>query len=115
MKDRPVKPVQEDVLETMTRRLVAEFDPEEIILFGSQAWGTPDGDSDVDLLVIVSDSDLPPSRRAQKAHRCLGGLGVSKDVLVKTRGEVERSRHVRTSLVSQILERGRVLHARSPA
>jgi predicted nucleotidyltransferase len=109
------KALEKSVLETMTQRLVAEFEPEEIILFGSQAWGTPDDDSDVDLLVIVSDSDLSPSRRAQKAHRCLGGLGVSKDVLVKTRREVERSRQVRTSLVSQILERGRVLHARSPA
>ena len=30
-----------DVLPEIVRRLVAEFDPEEIILFGSRAWGQP--------------------------------------------------------------------------
>ena len=42
------------------RRLAAEFDPEQIILFGSHAWGTPTEDSDIDLLVIVP--------RASAAH-----------------------------------------------
>ena len=41
-----------------------EFDPEQIILFGSHAWGTPSEDSDIDLLVIVPDSDARPTQRA---------------------------------------------------
>jgi predicted nucleotidyltransferase len=100
------------LLTEITRRLVMEFHPEEIILFGSHAWGAPDVDSDVDLLVIVSDSDLPPARRAVRAHRCLLGLNVPKDILVKTRAEVEHFRHVRASLEHQVFERGRVLYGR---
>jgi hypothetical protein len=40
----------------------------------------------------------------------LSGLNVPKDVLVKTRAEVERYRHVHASLTGQILEEGRVLY-----
>ena len=100
------------LLQEITRRLVNEFQPEEIILFGSHAWGEPDEDSDLDLLVIVFHSDLPPARRAMRAYRCLHGLNVQKDILVRTRAEVERFRHVRASLEHRIFERGRVLYER---
>jgi predicted nucleotidyltransferase len=106
----PMQTVSQEVLDEMTRRLVAEFQPEQIILFGSQAWGTPDEGSDVDLLVIVPYSELPPVQRAIRAHLCLSGLNVPKDVLVKTRAEVERFRSVYASLECEILERGRVLY-----
>jgi predicted nucleotidyltransferase len=105
-----MKTVPTELLDEMTRRLVAEFQPEQIILFGSQAWGTPDAGSDVDLLVIVSNSDVSPTQRAIRAHGCLGGLRVPVDVLVKTRAEVERFRRVPASLERAILERGEVLY-----
>ena len=34
--------------------IVAKFNPEKLILFGSRAWGKPTDDSDIDL-IIVSD------------------------------------------------------------
>jgi predicted nucleotidyltransferase len=101
---------QERVLKEITQRLVSEFQPERIILFGSQAWGQPTADSDLDLLVIVPDSKLSPARRAQRAQRCLGNLPTPTDILVKTHAEVERLRQVYTSLVAQALERGIVLY-----
>jgi predicted nucleotidyltransferase len=100
------------LLQNITQRLVDEFRPEQIVLFGSYAWGKPDKDSDLDLLVIVSQSNLSPTRRAVRAHRCLQGLNVSKDVLVRTRAEVERFRHVPASLEHQVMERGTVLYER---
>ena len=51
------------VLQEMTRRLVAEFQPTQIFLFGSHAWGEPHEDSDVDLLVIVKGSEKSPRER----------------------------------------------------
>jgi predicted nucleotidyltransferase len=110
-----VRKISNALIEEMTRRLVAEFHPEEVILFGSHAWGTPNEDSDVDLLVIVPYSDIPPTQRAMRAYRCLRGLLVPVDVLVKTRAEVERFRHVRASLERKILEQGRALYGRSEA
>jgi predicted nucleotidyltransferase len=105
-----VKTLAPELIQEATRRLAAEFQPEQIWLFGSHAWGQPDEGSDLDLLVVVPRSDERPVRRAQRAHRCLSGLNVATDVLVKTRAEVERFRHVRASLSSLILRKGRLLY-----
>ena len=110
-----MKQVPTDLLQEITRRLVAEFQPEQVILFGSHAWGTPARDSDLDLLVIVAESDLPATKRATLAYRSLRGVLAPMDILVRTRSEVERYRHVRASLERAILEKGRVLYGRSEA
>ena len=105
--------IDNNLLEKITRRLVAEFEPEQIILFGSHAWGTPGEDSDLDLLVIVSQSDLPPAQRDMQAHLAMRGLLVPMDILVKTRREFERYSQVRASLEYKILRQGKVLYERS--
>ena len=91
-------------------RLKTEFQPEEIFLFGSHAWGTPHDDSDVDLLVIVPASSERATRRMQRAHRCLRGLRLCKDVFVQTREEFDRYKDLRVSIQHDILHRGRKLY-----
>ena len=100
----------QQLLETITALLVDEFHPEQIYLFGSHAWGEPTPDSDLDLLVIVSESDERPAQRATRAYRRLRGVPEAIDLLVKTRAEVEKYRSVRASLTAAILERGKVLY-----
>ena len=107
-----MKAINEDLLQTATQRLVAEFQPEEIYLFGSHAWGTPGQDSDIDLMVIVPQSDERPIRRDQRAQRCLGRLPISADVLVRTRHEVNRVREVLGSLTHEVLQKGRKIYDR---
>ncbi len=63
-------------MQEVTRRLVEQFQPERIVLFGSHVWGTP-----------TADSDLSDYERSVQAHRSLMGLDVAKDVIVKTRTE----------------------------
>ena len=41
--------ITKEVIDEITRRLVLELHPEEIILFGSYAWGIPNKYSDIDL------------------------------------------------------------------
>ena len=98
------------LLKEITTRLVQEFLPEEIILFGSHAWGAPDADSDVDLCVIVSDSDEKPTRRAARAYKSLRGLNAPVDILVKTRAGFDRLRPVHASLELELMERGKRLY-----
>jgi len=105
-----MKTLAPELLAEAVRRLVAAFQPEQIILFGSHAWGTPTEDSDVDLFVVVSQSDETPYEREVRARRCLQRMGFSKDVFVKTRAEADRYRHVRASLEHKIFERGKVLY-----
>ena len=105
-----MKTLDHKLLQTATQRLVAEFQPEQVWLYGSHAWGNPHDDSDVDLLVVVPQSNETPIRRAQRAHRCLRGLRMPKDVLVETRQEVDRVKELKTSLENSILSRGRRLY-----
>lgn len=105
-----MKTLNDQLLRTATQRLVAEFQPEQVWLFGSHAWGQPHDDSDVDLLVVVPESDESPIRRSQRAHRCLRGLRMPKDVLVETRQEMDRVKEHENSLENDILSRGRRLY-----
>lgn len=100
----------ETLLAEAVQRLAREFQPEQIILFGSRAWGKPNEDSDIDLLVIVTSSLEKPTQRASRAYHSLAGIPTSIDVLVKTRAEVERFRPVYASLEAEILERGKIVY-----
>ena len=42
-------------LEAACGRLRARFPVDRIVLYGSAAWGTPDDESDVDILVVLKD------------------------------------------------------------
>lgn len=61
-------------------------------------------------MVIVSQSAERSIQRMQRAHRCLSGIGFPKDVLVPTRAEVDRYKHLRASLFHQVLAQGRKLY-----
>ncbi len=97
-------------IDTAAERLVAEFQPEQIWLFGSYAWGDPDEHSDLDFVVVVPEIDLSPLRRARQAHECLGDLAMAKDVIVKTRAEFDRFLEVPASLAFKITREGTLLY-----
>ena len=97
-------------LEKIVSRLVETLHPEQIILFGSYAYGLPNQDSDFDLLVIVSKSDQPRYRRSRLAYWALRGISFPTDVIVMTREEVNKKLTVRSSLVRQALDQGKVVY-----
>ena len=99
-------------VEQIVQRLVEGLQPEQIILFGSYAYGQPTEGSDLDIMIIVSASPDPPHRRDQKAYRCLRGIKTPKDLMVLTRDEFERQARITTSLARRIKERGKVLYER---
>lgn len=60
---RDIGRVQSSVLEKAVERIVEEYQPEKIILFGSYAYGRPNDDSDFDLLIIKQTDERPIDRR----------------------------------------------------
>jgi hypothetical protein len=60
--------------------------------------------------VIVSESNERSIERIRRAFKALSGMGISKDILVKTRKEIEKYHSVIASLELKILEEGRVLY-----
>lgn len=112
LKDKVMNPITDEVITEATRRIVAELDPEEIILFGSYAWGTPHKYSDLDLCVIVPDS-IPGFNRIEWGVRALNALDdlmVDVDVLIKTRSDVNTFKTVPASLTRKIVESGKLLY-----
>jgi uncharacterized protein len=101
----------EPILQEMVQRLVEAFHPEAIYLYGSRARGEVRADSDYDLLMVVSASNLPRYRRNQAAFRALCGLGVAKEVVVLTREEFESKRIVVCSLAATVAREGMLLYA----
>ena len=101
--------VDKNVLEEIVRRLVAEVDPDRIILFGSRARGDAKPDSDVDLL-LIKDSNEPPHRLVVRAYRALRGLGIPKDILWRTPAEIIEWSGVRNYVTTEALREGKVLY-----
>ena len=92
----------------MTERIVRDFDPLQIILFGSQARGDADRDSDIDLLVVFAE--LTDKRKtAIDIDRALSDLPVAKDIIVSTPEELERSRTRIGSVLRYAQQEGKVL------
>ena len=82
------------------------YESENIFLFGSYAYGKPNLSSDFDIAIIVKKSDLPQYKRSRIGYSKLRGMSFPIELLVFTEDEVEKSKSVKTSLISTILEKG---------
>ncbi|PCH53400.1 MAG: DNA polymerase III subunit beta [Flavobacteriaceae bacterium] len=102
--------VTEKVLKKITQLILDSIQPEKIILFGSYAWGKPHENSDVDLFVVVSSSDLPAYKRARAVYRSLRDIMIPFDVMVLTHQEVEQVRDVPSSLTYKVMREGKMLY-----
>lgn len=107
----PTRGQIEAAIQEMVRRIVAGFDPEKIILFGSQARGDAGPDSDVDLLVVM-DTDSKRRTAVDIAVK-LHAMGVPKDIVVITPAEFERRKDISGSIAYPAHHEGRVLYERS--
>lgn len=103
--------VTEELLHRMVADIVQHFHPEKVILFGSYAWGTPQQDSDVDLLVIM-ESDQRPAHRSAAISLACRPRGLPVDLLVKTPAEMTRRLKIGDPFLKRILEKGIVLYDR---
>lgn len=80
------------------------------MLYFLHAWGVPTPNSDIDLFIIVKDSDQPSYRRASKAYHSLRGMRAPIEVVVRTSEEVKQSTSVMTSLARKVLTQGKLLY-----
>jgi predicted nucleotidyltransferase len=99
-------------IEHLRRRIVAELDPTQIVLFGSHARGEARSDSDIDLLV-VHDTD----QTNREVRRRLEGLFLERrfglDLIVRTPKEVQQNLADKNPFYTRhIFEEGTVLYER---
>jgi predicted nucleotidyltransferase len=101
----------EERLEDVTGRIVDAFAPQRIILFGSHAYGQPNSDSDVDLLVVM-ESDERPAARATRVSRLLRPRPFPMDIVVRTPQEVQERLEMGDYFMREVIEQGKVLYER---
>jgi len=94
-------------------KLIAEkFDPEEIVLFGSHAYGKPHAWSDVDLLVIM-DTPKGEFKTIMEISDSLPPLPFSVDIIARSRAVINKRKKFGDWFLREIIEKGKVLYARN--
>ena len=104
--------IETSQIEQIAGRIVQEFQPKRIILFGSHARGQAGPDSDLDLFIEMETPHRPPER-AIAVSSIFGLHPWPMDLLIYTPEEVGRLRGVSGTLLSVIEREGRVLYERS--
>lgn len=96
----------------MAKHIAAKFQPEEIILFGSHAYGKPQPWSDVDLLIVMNapKGEIETSLEIKKS---LSPILFSVDILVRSRKVLESRKALGDWFLREITTKGKVLYARA--
>jgi predicted nucleotidyltransferase len=95
----------------MVKRIVRQFRPDKIILFGSHARGSAGPDSDVDLLIVMP---VVGSKRQQAVEIgvALHDIRVPKDLIVVTPEEFEWRKDTIGTIEWPAWREGKVVYAR---
>jgi uncharacterized protein len=99
-------------LDEINDRLVQQYDPERIILFGSHALDAAVAGSDIDLLVVKETSERPIDRRV-RVETILAERAMPLDILVYTPEELRHLYAIGSPFVEEVIETGRVLYMRN--
>ena len=98
-------------IDEIVNRIAQVINPRKIILFGSYAVEKANDESDLDLLVVVEDTDLPLYKRARTIRKHLWGISdIPKDIIVYTEKEIKEWQGVKSSFISNILQYGKVVY-----
>jgi predicted nucleotidyltransferase len=97
--------IPRESIETVVRQIAERFQPEQIILFGSYAYGRPG--SDVDLLVVM---DTPLKEMEQAVRICQAiEYHFGLDLIVRTRATLARRLALGDSFLHEVTHKGEIL------
>jgi len=108
------KRVTRKQINAVVQKIVAEFNPEKVILFGSYAYGKPNIDSDVDMLVVM-ESDERPAKRTARVIGVVHGKTFPMDLIVRTPAEIAHRLAIGDFFIEEIVGMGKVLYERRTA
>jgi predicted nucleotidyltransferase len=100
------------IIRRFARAVAERFAPDKIILFGSQAYGTPHEDSDVDILVVMpARNEMAQSLRIRMAME----YNFSLDLIVRTPSNLAWRLKEGDWFLREITAKGKVLYEKADA
>lgn len=89
-------------------KVVREFHPDRVVMFGSHAYGKPRKDSDVDLLVVMQHGGAAVEQAARIRRSIRAGFPL--DIIVRSPAEIRKRLAMGDGFIREVLEKGKVLH-----
>ena len=91
--------------------------PYKVVLFGSYAYGSPNANSDIDLLVVLDSDRIPKNFRENMANKLLVrntlwevNKETSIDLIVYTKPMYQKFNALGSMFSKELLEKGKVLY-----
>ncbi len=101
-------------IEFIKEKLIKGFNPEKVILFGSQARMDSDKNSDIDLLVITSPTYSFGKGNRRKLmvemDRALRGLDYARDIIILSSYEFEKDKMIAGTIARYAFKEGRIIY-----
>lgn len=100
-----------NTINSIVEKIKREYKPDKIILFGSYAYGTPNDDSDIDILVVKNTNERPIDRRVT-VRRIVSdpSLRIPFESIVLTSSEVKQRLDIGDQFLKEIIEKGKLLY-----
>ncbi len=99
------------------KEILSKYNPYLILLFGSYAYGTPDEDSDIDILVVTQDDFIPQTyeRHTQiymKISRAIRPVKeeIAVDLIVHTLPMYQKFLKLNSSFAREITNKGKIIY-----
>lgn len=100
--------IPQEAIDDTVRQIAEKFDPKQIILFGSYAYGHPRPESDVDLLVVM-ETPLKQSKQALKICQTIN-YNYGLDLLVRTPATLKQRLEWGDFFLREITQKGKVVY-----
>ncbi len=102
--------VSHQEIEAFCNDIIKYYKPEKIILFGSYAYGTPNNDSDVDLLVIKQTNKRRLERGKELTSLLPNKYNFPMDILIYNTEEVNKWENVPLAFITSIINKGKLMY-----
>jgi uncharacterized protein len=97
------------MISAIVGQIVAQFRPQQVLLFGSYANGHPTPDSDLDLLIVMA-TDRPKNKRSTPIRLMFRPMPCAMDVLVFTPEEVAYWKGTTNHIITEAFQTGKMLY-----
>jgi uncharacterized protein len=101
-------PIDISLIQAFSQQIVEKFQPDLIILFGSYAYGQPNEDSDVDLLVIMPFDEMPVQTAIAIRQQIKSPFPL--DLIARTPAQIQQRLDMGDFFIQDIINKGRVLY-----